>query len=371
VSGDLEPVRAKLPANAPAEYRTVGELLEQQQLIGQAMAAAMKPEQHYGVIPGTKGKPSLLKPGAELLMTLFRLGAEYDVDEHYDGERHYRATVKATLRHIPTGNWVGTGVGSCTSREERYAFRNETPTCPSCGSNEFLLKAKDRPEWFCWRNPSKGKNGCGKTFPLDEPAIASQAVGKVPNPNIADTYNTVLKMAQKRALIAAVLNATAASEVFTQDVEDFRPPPAGSAGPAEPASGGGGGASGADAPAPAAKETAKQPAPADAWQAVLDLAAHIGRGGDREAVRRTLDYAKERARELGYTAEVRTDEGPLQVWTNEGIDFICAQLRSLEKPELPADDPPPHGSAEAEGDGVLAGTVVGHDHLQSDDDIPF
>jgi hypothetical protein len=57
-------------------------------------------------------------------------------------------------------------------------------------------------------------------FAADDPAITSQTEGRVPNPDLADTYNTVLKMADKRALIAAVLNGTAASDVFTQDVED-------------------------------------------------------------------------------------------------------------------------------------------------------
>ena len=35
--------------------------------------------------------------------------------------------------------------------------------------------------------------------------------------------NTVLKMAYKRAKVATTINATSASEFFTQDVEDFAP----------------------------------------------------------------------------------------------------------------------------------------------------
>jgi hypothetical protein len=44
---------------------------------------------------------------------------------------------------------------------------------------------------------------------------------KMENPDIADTYNTVLKMAKKRAYIDGILSATAASDIFTQDIEDF------------------------------------------------------------------------------------------------------------------------------------------------------
>jgi hypothetical protein len=39
----------------------------------------------------------------------------------------------------------------------------------------------------------------------------------------ADLANTILKMAKKRALIDAVLTATAASDIFTQDIEDLPP----------------------------------------------------------------------------------------------------------------------------------------------------
>jgi hypothetical protein len=43
----------------------------------------------------------------------------------------------------------------------------------------------------------------------------------VKNPDPADVVNTIDKMAQKRALVAAVLIAVNASELFTQDVEDY------------------------------------------------------------------------------------------------------------------------------------------------------
>jgi hypothetical protein len=49
------------------------------------------------------------------------------------------------------------------------------------------------------------------------------ALYRVPNPDVADVVNTIQKMAQKRALVAATLIATSASEFFTQDVEDADP----------------------------------------------------------------------------------------------------------------------------------------------------
>ena len=47
---------------------------------------------------------------------------------------------------------------------------------------------------------------------------------KQENPDIADVYNTVLKMAKKRAMVDAVLTITAASDIFTQDLEEQNRP---------------------------------------------------------------------------------------------------------------------------------------------------
>jgi hypothetical protein len=43
------------------------------------------------------------------------------------------------------------------------------------------------------------------------------------NEDPADCYNTVLKMAKKRAYVDAMLTATAASDIFTQDIEEMIP----------------------------------------------------------------------------------------------------------------------------------------------------
>ena len=46
-------------------------------------------------------------------------------------------------------------------------------------------------------------------------------VYRVPNPDVVGLKNTIMKMAQKRAFVGAILLATGASEFFTQDVEDM------------------------------------------------------------------------------------------------------------------------------------------------------
>lgn len=174
----------------------------------------MKVDVHYGKVPGTN-KDCLLKPGAEILGLTFQLGPDFKAEDRWDGE-HLECVVTCTLNHIPSGNPVGSGVGSCSTREKKYAWRNSGRKCPSCGKEGALLKSKDKPEWFCWRK----KDGCGATFPEKDERITGQKVGRAPNPDLADNYNTVRKMACKRAHVAAILFATCASEIFTQDLED-------------------------------------------------------------------------------------------------------------------------------------------------------
>ena len=63
--------------------------------------------------------------------------------------------------------------------------------------------------------------GCGAQFVPRIAEITEQETGRVPNPDTADQVNTILKMAEKRALIAATLIAVNASDYFTQDIEDL------------------------------------------------------------------------------------------------------------------------------------------------------
>lgn len=201
---------------------TVEELVAQSGKIEAAMKSAMTQDMHYGIIPGVK-KPSLFKPGAEKLCVLFRLAPHYQSEKIWHADGHLTVTVVCSLKHAPTGITIATGEGLCTSRESRYAYRQGERLCPSCGEPQVRLgKARGNKagNWYCW----KKQGGCGETWALDSPEATEfekMETGKVANPEIPDTFNTVLKMADKRALVAAVLNATAASDVFTQDVEDM------------------------------------------------------------------------------------------------------------------------------------------------------
>lgn len=192
------------------------ELVARLGVIEDAMRTAMVQDVDFGVIPGTD-KPALLKPGAEKLGALFQLDVQLDNEKIWHDDGHLTVISRAVVWHQPTGMRLGAGEGLCTTREGRYAYRNANRKCPTCGVEAIIKgKAEYGGGWVCF----KKKNGCGAKFADDAQEIVSQSAGKVPNPDLADTYNTVTKMASKRARVDAVLSVTGASALFTQDIED-------------------------------------------------------------------------------------------------------------------------------------------------------
>lgn len=189
------------------------------------MASLMKDGEHFGVIPGTQ-KPSLYKAGAEKIGFIFRLAPEYaiDRDDLIGGHREYRITCR--LRHMGTGTTVGEGVGSCSTMESKYRWRNQATT--------EEVGPVPKGYWDLPKDDHKARSkaledtyGSGKYQPKkkDGAWVVLRVTGdgdRVENPDIADQYNTVLKMAKKRAFVDATITATAASDFFTQDIEDFR-----------------------------------------------------------------------------------------------------------------------------------------------------
>ena len=213
---NLPAVRATEAIVARGEL-TVQELVAQAGKIQEVMSAAMKEGVHYGKIPGVN-KPTLLKPGAETLNVLLRLAPSYDSDKVFGEGGHLTVVSRCTLTHIPTGMVIAQGEGLCSTRESKYAYRQGKRRCPKCGA-EAIVRSTKKSAYFCISN----EGGCGARFGFtsgEARELDGQDTTRVDNPDLPDTWNTVLKMADKRALVAAVLNGTAASDVFTQDVED-------------------------------------------------------------------------------------------------------------------------------------------------------
>lgn len=194
------------------------ELVRRLAVIKDAMNQAMEKDVDYGVIPGTGTKPTLLKPGAEKLGALFQLDVQLENEKIWHDDGHLTVICRATVYHQPTGTRLGSGEGICTTREAKYAYRKGERICPTCQVPAIIKgKAEFGGGWVCWTK----KDGCGAKFSDGEAAIEDQKTERIPNEDIADSYNTADKMASKRARIDAVLAVTGASALFTQDIEDF------------------------------------------------------------------------------------------------------------------------------------------------------
>lgn len=152
------------------------EVRQQVNQIQYLMQQVLKSGEHYGVVPGTKGKPTLFQSGAEKIAYMFHLVPSYEIHKTDLGGGHREYEVTCTLTSRDSAEVMGYGMGACTTLESKYRYRNK------------------------WVNNQKVREE---------------------NPDIADTWNTVLKMAKKRAFVDAVKSTTAASDIFTQDVEDL------------------------------------------------------------------------------------------------------------------------------------------------------
>lgn len=181
----------------PAGRMAVADIISHVATVQEVMRAVMKPEVHYGRIPGAGDKPTLFKAGAEVLCMVFRIADSYQVEDLSTADCiRYRVTCTGT--HQSSGTVMGAGLGEASSGEEKHKWRkavcdeewNETP--PNLRRNKYAK--------------AKGGGFYQQKQVRTEPA---------------DLANTVLKMACKRAKIAMVLNVTAASDMFSQDLEDM------------------------------------------------------------------------------------------------------------------------------------------------------
>jgi hypothetical protein len=169
-------------------------------LVQRFFKEVMIKDQDYGVIQGTE-KPTLLKPGAEKLCELYGYAPVIkSIEEEKNIETgFYRARVTVALVHRRSGVTVAEGVGEANTMEGRYRWR-----------------------WVSeWKLPEGvNKNGLYHEIRTDKNG-KKYKMYRLENQDPWTLWNTVLKMAKKRALIDATLSATRSSGIFTQDVEDL------------------------------------------------------------------------------------------------------------------------------------------------------
>jgi len=206
-------------AKAMVMAEALAEAKEQRQLLGQFVNDQMIPGVDFGVIPGT-AKPTLLKPGAEKLTELFRCTPSYELLEKREdwetGDCSYMFRVKIISREGDT--CLAEGYGSANSKEGRYRWRNTGRKCPKCKKEKIGPGKKEYGGGFvCYTK----NGGCGAKFSGNDPAILEQEIGRVPNDDTYTLWNTILKMAKKRALVDATIGLARCSDKFTQDIEDL------------------------------------------------------------------------------------------------------------------------------------------------------
>lgn len=213
---------------APATIQHLEAIKSNFGVIQAAMDSVLVKKIHYGVIPGTgQSRPVLLKPGADVLCSLFHFAPKYETAQNELGNEHREYIVNCLLYDV-AGNKLGEGLGLCSTMEKKYRYR--------AGEGEVTETPVPKDFWDV-RNSDPAKAAKILTEAANKAGFPGQKFGtkknddgqwristygeRVENDCIADVYNTCLKMAAKRALVSAVLTVTGASAVFTQDVEDM------------------------------------------------------------------------------------------------------------------------------------------------------
>jgi len=178
VSGIVTPPPAPPSAMPPFG---LSEIRKRTQAVQEVMRGVMKEGTHFGTIPGTP-KPSLWKAGAEVLCLTFRLAPLLESQVTVDD---------------PEGEW------GYTSFKRDGSIVNGT--CVGFFEVEASCTIQGPPGVVLSRCSARCNNREAKYRSL----------------SMFEIRNTIQKMAEKRAFVSAVLMATGASDIFTQDLEDM------------------------------------------------------------------------------------------------------------------------------------------------------
>lgn len=181
-------------------------------------------DRDFAVIPGTN-KPTLLQPGAEKLLTAFRLMPTYDVVESEVDHNREVIWTKPKPKTKPAG-WdmkcsaCGGGIREGEPQvSEKDADGNWTNTCAECAQE--AMGGQEGHSLGLYRYVVRCKlvnRATGEVVGEGMASCSTMESKYIDRPR--DCENTVVQMAQKRAMVRAVRNTLGLSNRFTQDVED-------------------------------------------------------------------------------------------------------------------------------------------------------
>jgi hypothetical protein len=164
---------------------------------GARLHGAISEGTDYGPIPGTDGKPTLWRPGAEKLLQWFRLECTL---RRVEVERTRRPQAR---HHLPRLSRQGPQDGTLDIKatcegtadyDESKFYQSVEQVKAKLRDAEHKWAAKDR------RVPNADRWNSAKEYRAD--------------------WNALMKRAQKRAIVGAVVDATAAGGIFTDREED-------------------------------------------------------------------------------------------------------------------------------------------------------
>jgi len=148
-------------------------------------------------------KPSLNKEGAlNVCHTLRCFPGQTTYDIRRDADGHITVYADAQILNAD-GVMIATSRGSCSTRESKYAYRWVSDNQVPADVDKSTLKS---------RGGTNRGGGNWKQYQL-------------PNPDLADLENTVIKMADKRALKGAVDKLPIVSDIFAPPADDDNVPP--------------------------------------------------------------------------------------------------------------------------------------------------
>ncbi|GAI06146.1 unnamed protein product, partial [marine sediment metagenome] len=161
-----------------------------------------------GIIPGV-ARDFLWDSGAQKIMAAFNCYPRYTMLKSEETPTGISITMECSLISRQNRSVVGTGVGACSTRETKYKYR-------------WVVNPDD------WGVPTKG--------------LKRRQDGKyqVPNPELGDLVNTMVKMAAKRADIDAVQSlpgVAAALHKLFHGLPSTKPKPASHKEPGPPGGG--------------------------------------------------------------------------------------------------------------------------------------
>lgn len=141
----------------------------------------------YGTVPGIKDL-FLFDPGASKVRDFFDTYPEHHILSHTVDDGLITIMMEATLIFRKTGQVVASGVGACSMKESRYRYRwVENPEDYGCNAADCRKK----------------KDKYGIKY-------------RVPNPDVEELVNTIIKIAAKRAEVDASQNLPGVSTAIAK-----------------------------------------------------------------------------------------------------------------------------------------------------------